>query len=97
MFTVRPTPRFTQWLKGLRDRRAASRIAARIVRLEAGLFGDAKPVGGKVSELRVDFGPGYRLYFMREGEQLVILLCGGDKSSQQRDIELAKELAAQLD
>jgi probable addiction module antidote protein/putative addiction module killer protein len=68
-----------QWLDRLADRRAASRIAQRIVRLQSGLIGDAKPVGGGVSELRVDYGPGYRVYFVQQGEVLIILLCGGDK------------------
>lgn len=96
MFTAIPTTRFTAWLDGLKDRRAASKVAARIVRLEAGNFGDAKSVGGKVSELRIAFGPGYRVYFTRKGEAVVILLCGGDKGSQDRDIEAAQAMAVEL-
>ena len=94
MITVRPTLLFTAWLDGLRDRRGAAVIAARILRLQVGLFGDAKPVGDKVSELRIAFGPGYRVYFTRRGDELVILLCGGDKASQVRDIAKAKNMAA---
>ena len=96
MFTAVPTARFADWIDGLRDRRAASKIAARIVRVEAGNFGDAKSVGDRVSELRVAYGPGYRVYFTRIGERVVILLCGGDKGSQARDIAVAKEMAAEL-
>ncbi|WP_394893774.1 type II toxin-antitoxin system RelE/ParE family toxin [Mesorhizobium sp. AaZ16] len=72
------------------DSRAATKIAQRLVRLEAGLFGDVKPVGGGISELRVDYGPGYRLYFTQRGRTLIVLLCGGDKRQQDRDIALAK-------
>jgi putative addiction module killer protein len=79
------------------DQRAAIRIAQRIVRLQAGLVGDVKPVGGGISELRVDYGPGYRVYFVRRGQVLIILLCGGDKRSQRRDIARAKILAAELE
>lgn len=94
---VRQTPNFRTWLDGLADQRAAVRIAQRIVRLEAGLVGDAKPVGGGVSELRVDYGVGYRVYFVRRGRVLIILLCGGDKRWQHRDIIRAKALAAELE
>jgi putative addiction module killer protein len=87
---------FADWFTSLRDRRAQSKIAARIARFELGLMGDVKPVGGGVSEARIDFGPGYRLYFMQRGEELIILLAGGDKASQQRDIARAKEMAARL-
>ena len=80
----------------MRDQRAKARIAIRIDRLAAGNASDAKPVGSGVSELRVDVGPGYRLYFVRRGEALIVLLCGGDKSTQQRDIVQAKALAADL-
>lgn len=97
MFTARPTPAFNKWLRGLKDTVARKRIAARIVRLQSGLFGDCRSIGGQVSELRVDHGPGYRVYFTVRGEEVVILLCGGDKSSQARDIATAKEMAAQLD
>lgn len=90
------TPLFANWFAGLRDHKAQSKIASRIARIELGLMGDVKSVGGGVSEARIDFGPGYRLYFTRRGEQLIILLVGGDKSSQQRDIAKAKELAASI-
>jgi putative addiction module killer protein len=77
---------------GLADTRAAERIAQRIVRLQSGLIGDAKPVGGGVSELRIDYGPGYRVYFVRRGAVLIILLCGGDNRTQSRDIARARAL-----
>lgn len=86
---------FDRWLSGLRDRRAVARIAARLDRLAAGNPGDARPVGEGVSELRINYGPGYRVYFIQNGQILVILLCGGDKSSQDRDIKQAKALAEQ--
>ncbi|MEO7027198.1 MAG: type II toxin-antitoxin system RelE/ParE family toxin [Caulobacteraceae bacterium] len=94
---VRQTPIFREWLESLSDRRAVERIAQRIVRVESGLMGDVKAVGDGVSELRVDHGPGYRVYFVRRGAMLVLLLCGGDKRSQQRDIRRAIALAAQLE
>ena len=97
MIEVRQTTIFRQWLDGLADQRAAARIAQRIVRLQAGLIGDVKPVGSGVSELRVDYGPGYRVYFIRRGQMLIILLCGGDKRSQRRDIARAQALAAELE
>jgi putative addiction module killer protein len=97
MIEVRQTACFEVWLDDLADGRAASRIAQRIIRLRNGLFGDVRPVGGGVSELRVDYGPGYRVYFVRRGAVLVILLCGGDKRSQPRDIAKAKLLAAGLE
>jgi len=86
---------FDAWLSGLRDRRAVARIAARLDRLATGNAGDVKPVGDGVSEMRIDHGPGYRVYFMQRGEILIVLLCGGDKSSQDRDIAQAKKLAGQ--
>jgi putative addiction module killer protein len=85
------------WLDDLADRRAVERIARRIVRLQAGLMGDVKPVAGGVSELRVDYGPGYRMYFVQRGRLLIVLPCGGDKGSQRRDIARAKTLAAELE
>jgi putative addiction module killer protein len=97
MVDVRQTTIFREWLDALVDQRAAARIAQRIVRLQAGLVGDVKPVGGGISELRVDYGPGYRVYFVRRGQVLIILLCGGDKRSQRRDIARAKILAAELE
>ena len=93
MIEVRQTAVFRAWVKGLRDLRARARIAVRIDRLAEGNPGDVKSVGDGVSELRIDCGPGYRLYFTRKGALLVILLCGGDKSSQDRDIRQAKALA----
>jgi len=84
---------FEKWLSGLRDMEAKQRIAARLRRVALGNFGDAKPVGSGVSELRIPYGPGYRVYLMQRGAEVVILLCGGDKTTQQRDIERAKEIA----
>jgi len=93
MIEVRQTAVFRTWVTGLKDLQARARIAIRIDRLAGGNPGDVKPVGDGVSELRIDCGPGYRLYFTRKGALLVILLCGGDKSSQDRDIRQAKALA----
>ena len=97
MIEVRQTTVFRDWLDGLTDGRAAQRIAQRIVRLQAGLIGDARSVGDSVSELRIDHGPGYRLYFVRKGLVVIILLCGGDKASQKRDIKRAKALVTELE
>jgi putative addiction module killer protein len=94
---VRETARFSDWLRGLRDGAARARIVARVQRLALGNPGDVRPVGGGVSELRVHHGPGYRVYFARHGAALVVLLCGGDKSTQDRDIADAKALARQLE
>lgn len=80
-------------MRTLRDRQAKVRIAARIDRLASGNPGDVKPIGGDLSEMRINHGPGYRVYFMQRGSIVIVLLCGGDKSSQQRDIEQAKALA----
>jgi putative addiction module killer protein len=93
MIEVRQTEVFAHWLRGLRDRNAVARINIRIRRLTLGNFGDARSVGGGVSELRVDYGPGYRVYFMRAGKEIILLLCGGDKRTQDRDIEKAKRFA----
>jgi putative addiction module killer protein len=90
---VRRTEVFAKWLDGLRDLRGRARVQARIERLAMGHAGDVKPVGGGVSELRIDVGPGYRVYFTRRGETVVILLAGGDKSTQARDIKSAQALA----
>lgn len=95
MFTLRQTAEFRDWFKGLRDDRARQRIAQRLTRLEAGLFGDAKFFEG-VGELKIDHGPGYRVYFVRREAIVVILLCGGDKSSQKRDIKRAIAMAQEV-
>lgn len=87
---------FDDWLSGLRDRMARAIIARRVRRLEAGNLGDVRPVGEGVSELRVHHGPGYRLYFKRRGEVVIVLLCGGDKGSQVRDIARAIELSKEV-
>ncbi|NWJ25257.1 type II toxin-antitoxin system RelE/ParE family toxin [Rhizobium sp. RM] len=96
MIEVRQTVVFSDWLSTLRDRNAAARIAIRIRRLELGNPGDIKAVGEGVSEMRIDYGPGYRLYLTYTGRTLVILLCGGDKSSQSRDIAQAKKMAKEI-
>jgi putative addiction module killer protein len=93
---VRQTAAFSVWLGGLRDANAQLRIATRIRRLEEGNAGDAKSVGEGVSEMRIDYGPGYRLYFTQQGRTLVILLCGGDKRTQPADIAKAKQMAKEL-
>ncbi|EJU09904.1 MULTISPECIES: type II toxin-antitoxin system RelE/ParE family toxin [Sphingomonadaceae] len=85
---------FNQWLAGLRDSNAKARIQVRLRRLSLGNAGDVKPVGDGISELRIDYGPGYRVYYMKRGPILIVLLCGGDKSSQARDIAQAKSIAA---
>lgn len=95
MIEVLTTREFDHWLRRLKDRQGRLRILARLDRLAAGNFGDVKPVGGGVMELRLAFGPGYRVYLTRRGNQLVLLLCGGDKSSQSDDIIKARQLANQ--
>lgn len=84
---------FDHWLGKLKDRRAVARILVRIDRLALGNPGDVKSVGGGVSELKIDYGPGYRVYFAQRGQQLVLLLCGGDKSTQSDDISTAQRIA----
>lgn len=96
MIEIRETETFSRWFSALRDDRARARIDARLRRLSLGNPGDVKPVGGGVSEMRIDYGPGYRVYFAARGRTLVILLAGGDKSTQDRDIATAQELAQQL-
>jgi putative addiction module killer protein len=97
VLTVRLTQEFQAWLDGLRDQKAQVRIAARLRLAEAGNLGDWNPVGGKVSEMRVNFGPGYRLYFTRRGSVLIVMLAGGEKSSQTRDIKRAQQILKQLE
>jgi putative addiction module killer protein len=94
---IRQTEIFSRWLRSLADMRAKAKIAARIDRLAHGNPSDVAPVGEGVSELRIDFGPGYRVYFVTRGRAVVVLLCGGDKSSQARDIKTAKELASDVE
>jgi len=93
---VRQTKTFSQWLEKLRDMEARARIIIRINRFRQGNIGDVKPVGEGVGEARIAYGPGYRLYFVKRGESLIILLCGGSKKTQQRDIELAKKLRNEI-
>ena len=97
MLEVRQTEIFSNWFKSLRDRRAKARIQARIDRIELGNFGDVATVGEGVRELRIHYGPGYRVYFVQRGSVVVVLLSGGDKSSQNSDIKKAKELAKKLE
>ena len=92
---VRQSDPFTQWLSKLRDERARFVIVQRLLRVGRGLLGDVRPVGGGVSEMRIGYGPGYRLYYVQRGVELVVLLVGGDKGSQARDIARARIMAAQ--
>jgi putative addiction module killer protein len=96
MIEIRETEIYSRWFKSLRDRQAKARIDIRIRRLSTGNPGDVKPVGQGVSELRIDYGPGYRVYFVQRGETLIILLAGGDKRTQEQDIETALDLAQDL-
>ena len=96
MIEIRQTEEYASWFKRLRNREARARILARIRRLSLGNPGDVKPAGEGVSEMRIDFGPGYRIYFIQRGETLVVLLAGGDKRTQKQDIEKAQELARGL-
>ena len=93
MFEIFRSETFDRWLRELRDIRARARIEARILRLSQGNPGDARPVGSGVSEMRIDYGPGYRVYFTRRGPLVVLLLCGGDKRTQVADIKRALEIA----
>jgi putative addiction module killer protein len=97
MIEIRRTQVYEDFIDGLRDRRARAMIAMRIDRLAHGHAGDAAPVGEGVSELRLHYGPGYRVYYVQRKTVVIVLLCGGDKSSQQRDIKRAKELASNLE
>lgn len=96
-FQLAETDEFHRWLGSLADRRAAARIVDRIKRASNGNFGDAKTVGSGVSEMRIDYGPGYRVYFFRRGKELVILLCGGDKKSQKADIAEAVRMKEEIE
>jgi putative addiction module killer protein len=97
MMEIRKTEVFARWVDGLRDIRARARVLARIERLAAGNPGDVAPVGEGISELRIDHGPGYRVYFKKRGRRLIILLAGGDKSTQSKDIRAALRLARDLE
>lgn len=97
MFTVRLTSEFEAWLDGLRDKKAQVRIAARLQLAEAGNLGDWSSIAGAISEMRVNFGPGYRLYFTRRGRILIVMLNGGDKSTQARDIKRAQQILKELE
>lgn len=96
MLEIRKTAVYASWIDGLRDIRARARILARIERFAAGNPGDVKPVGEGVSEMRIDYGPGYRIYFTKRGREIVILLAGGDKTTQAADIKMALRLAKSL-
>ena len=96
MVQIRKTDTFARWLDGLRDLQARARIQARIERLAMGHPGDVKPVGEGVSEMRINHGPGYRVYYKQRGRELLILLAGGDKSTQAKDISIALRLARNL-
>ena len=96
MYTIYATDTFEDWFDHLKDRKAKTRIQARIDRVEEGNFGDTQPVGEGISELRFFFGAGYRVYYCKHGLEIVLLLVGGDKSTQSKDIQLAKQLAQQL-
>jgi putative addiction module killer protein len=96
-YEIRQTDVYVKWEQSLRDSVARAAITARIVRLSKGNFGDVKPVGDGVSEIRIHYGPGYRIYFQRKGSTIIILLCGGDKGSQEKDIARAKQLAGRLE
>ena len=96
MIEIRQTDEYESWFESLRDREARFRIITRIRRLSLGNLGDVKPVGEGVSEVRITYGPGYRIYIKQQGDTLIVLLAGGDKSSQKRDVERAKQLARGL-
>lgn len=96
MIEIRKTADFDKWLKKLKDQNSKARIAARIRRLAFGNPGDVAPVGAGISELKIDYGPGYRIYYVQRGKTLIVLLCGGDKRTQAADIATAKSLAKKL-
>ena len=93
MYTILRSSTFDLWLRRLRDRRAVARIVARLLAAEDGHLGDVRSIGGGVSEMRIQYGPGYRIYFITRDAELIVLLCGGDKDSQRRDIERARRMA----
>lgn len=97
MLEIRRTEYFDKWLSSLKDARAKAKIAVRIDRLAAGNPGDVKPAGSGVSEMRIDYGPGYRVYYKQKDKELILLLMGGDKSTQEADIKSAIALAAELE
>ena len=97
MFEIRTTRVFAKWLDGLRDRRARARVLVRVERLADGNPGDVKPVGEGVSEMRIDYGPGYRVYFIQRGKEVIVLLAGGDKRTQEADIQRALRLARNVE
>ena len=96
MFEVRKTDEFDKWLSALADQRAIAKIVSRIERLGLGNAGDVKPIGEGISEMRLTHGPGYRIYYKQTGKTIVLILCGGDKSTQDSDIKRAKEIAKQI-
>ena len=95
MYTILRSATFDRWLRRLRDRQGVRRIVARLLAAEDGHLGDVRPVGSGVTEMRIHCGPGYRVYFITRGADLIVLLCGGDKGSQRRDIERAKRMATE--
>lgn len=97
MYSIKPLPKFSEWLNSLPDAAVRGIILARIKRLELGLMGDVEPIGDGVSELRIHFGAGWRIYFMQRGKQVIVLLAGGSKRTQKTDINRAKALAALLE
>ncbi len=97
MFTVLESEVFKAWFSELRDRKARARIDARITRAKGGNLGDWKNVGGAINEMRIDYGPGYRLLFARRGAAVIVLLCGGDKRTQQADIRRAAQILADFE
>jgi putative addiction module killer protein len=95
MTRLKQTETFRKWERKLKGEKARAAVAARLYRLANGLVGDVSPVGAGISELRIHYGAGYRIYFQRRGDEIIVLLCGGDKSTQDRDIRVAKRLAAE--
>ena len=96
MYRIEQTEEFADWLDGLRDQKAQAKIATRLVRVQSGLLGDWKSLGDSVSELRIPYGPGYRLYYTMRGQTVIFLLCGSDKKGQAKAIKKAKEMAKQI-